>query len=124
MPSSRQQFGTRAEQQAADFLLAKGMTIIDRHVTSRYGEIDLLMLDSSANLTTGRGTIVAVEVKARRNARFGRAIEAMTNNKLQKLADALHDVLEKRSWAHQDYRIDVVTIEPNGIKHLKGVGPE
>lgn len=116
MPSPRQKFGTLAEQQAADFLLLKGMTVIDRHVTSRYGEIDLLMQDGS--------TIVAVEVKARRNARFGRAIEAMTNNKLQKLADALHDVLEKRGWSHQDYRIDVVTIEPDGIAHLKGVGPE
>lgn len=116
MPSARQKFGTQAEQQAADFLLLKGMTIIDRHLTSRYGEIDLLMQDGD--------TIVAVEVKARRNQRYGRAIEAMTNNKLQKLADALYDVLEKRGWSQLPYRIDVVTIEPSGIAHIKGVGPE
>ena len=92
------------------------MTVIDRHATSRYGEIDLLMRDDE--------TIVAVEVKARRNRRYGRAIEAMTNTKLQKLADALHDILDKRGWSDQPYRIDVVTIEPEGINHLRGVGPE
>ena len=116
MPSPRQQFGTQAERKAADFLLTQGMTLIDRHVTSRYGEIDLLMRAGE--------TIVAVEVKARRNAKFGRAIEAMTNNKLQKIADTLHDILERRGWSQKQYRIDVVTIEPNGINHLKGVGPE
>lgn len=98
--------------------------MIDRHVTSRYGEIDLLMQDSSTRLTTGFDTIVAVEVKARRNAKFGRAIEALTNTKLQKIADALNDVLEKRGWSQRPYRIDVVTIEPGGIDHLKGVGPD
>ncbi len=116
MPSPKQRFGTAAEQQAADFLLAKGMTLIDRHVTSRYGELDLLMHDGD--------TIVAVEVKARRTSTYGRAIESLTQNKLQKLADALHDVLEKRGWSQQPYRIDVVTIEPSGIEHLAGVGPE
>lgn len=116
MPSPRQKFGTLAEQQAADFLLLKGMTLIDRHVTSRYGEIDLLMHDGD--------TVVAVEVKARRNQRYGRAVEAMTNSKLQKIADALHDVLENRGWSQMPYRIDVLTIEPSGIAHLMGVGPE
>lgn len=116
MPSPRQKFGTEAEQQAADFLIRKGMTVIDRHVTSRYGEIDLLMQDEK--------TIVAVEVKARRNVKFGRAVEAMTENKLQKLSDALHDVLEKRGLENMQYRIDVVTIEPEGVEYFMGVGPE
>lgn len=116
MPSLRQQFGTSAETQAADFLRAKGWTLLDRHVTSRYGEIDLLMQDGNV--------IVAVEVKARRTASRGRAIEAMTNSKLQKLADAFHDILAKRGWSRRPYRIDVITVEPSGIEHLSGVGPE
>lgn len=116
MPSPRQKFGTEAEQQAADFLMAKGMTMIDRHVTSRFGEIDLLMQDGSI--------IVAVEVKARRSATRGRAVESLTNTKLQRIADALHDCLERRGWSGQPYRIDIVTIEPSGIDHLQGVGPE
>lgn len=122
MPSSRQQHGTFAEQQAADFLLAKGYVLLERNVTSRYGELDLLMLDGSTRLTTGFDTIVAVEVKARTNARFGRAIESLTENKLQKLSDALHDILEQRGWSRRPYRIDVVTIEPSGFEHLKSIG--
>lgn len=116
MPSPRQRFGTAAEDQAALYLETSGYTLIDRHVTSRFGEVDILMKDGE--------TIVAVEVKARRNEKFGRAVEAMTNTKLQRLADALHDILEKRGWSLRDYRIDVVTIEPHGIEHLKGVGPD
>lgn len=116
MPSPRQKFGTQAEQQAADFLIAKRFTLIDRHVTSRFGELDLLMQDGQ--------TIVAVEVKARRSATHGLAVEALTNTKLQRIADALHDILEQRGWSRQMYRIDVVTIDPSGINHLQGVGPE
>ena len=115
MPSAKQQFGTWAEQQAEEFLLKKGYEIIDRHVTSRYGEIDILAQDSDV--------IVAVEVKARRNDKFGRAAEAVTNRKLQKLADTLNNELAKRNWLGRPTRIDVITIEPNGIDHLIGVGP-
>lgn len=95
---------------------AKGYTILDRHVTSRYGEIDILAQDGA--------TVVAVEVKARRNAKFGRAAESMTQKKLANIAAALHETLEKRGWQNRPYRIDVITVEPNGIEHLKSVGPE
>ncbi len=117
MPSERQIFGTEAEHRAADFLQRKGFVILDRHVTSRYGEIDILAQDGD--------TIVAVEVKSRRNkSKFGSAVESVTDLKLEKLEAALHDVLEKRGWQDRPIRIDVVTIEPQGIKHLVGVGSQ
>lgn len=116
MPSLRQAFGTQAENRVADFLVGMGFQLLDRHVTSRYGEIDLLMQDGE--------TIVAVEVKARRNQKFGRAIEGVTDIKLERLSNALHDILEKRGWQGRLIRIDVVTVEPEGVQHLVGVGPE
>ncbi len=122
MPSLRQHQGTSAEQQAAEFLLAKGFELIDRHVSSRYGEIDLLMRDGSTRLTAGGKTIVAVEVKARTSNSHGRAIESIGPSKMQKLSDAFHDILEQRGWSNQPYRIDVVTIEPSGVEHIESVG--
>lgn len=115
MPSARQRRGTEAEQRAADFLSERGMQILDRHVTSRFGEIDILALDGK--------TIVAVEVKARRNAKFGRAVESLTEAKITRIENTLHDVLNKRGWAERPYRIDLVTIESDGIQYLAGLGP-
>lgn len=115
MPSVRQRAGTIAEDQAAEYLVARGFQILDRHVTSRFGEIDVLALDGEI--------VVAVEVKARRNAKFGRAVESLTEAKLTRIANTLHEVLSERGWATRPYRIDLVTIEPAGIQHLIGIGP-
>lgn len=114
MPTRRQQFGTAAEDRAAHFLLAKGWQLLDRHVTSRYGEIDLLMLDGE--------TIVAVEVKARASQKFGRAIESVTPEKITRIVSALHEVMMSRHWEARSYRIDVVTIEKNLIQHIESIG--
>lgn len=113
MPSARQRYGSWAESVAEDFLRRKGYRILDRHVTSRYGELDILAEDN--------GTIVAVEVKARRNRKFGRAVEGVTEMKLARLTDAFDDILQRRSLTARPIRIDVVTVEPSGIEHLVGV---
>ncbi len=113
MPSPRQQRGFEAEDQAADFLLAKGWTILDRHVTSRYGEIDILAQDGEI--------IVAVEVKARQNKKFGTAAESVTQQKLQRLRDTLADILEKRGWSNRLHRIDVVAFDASKVSHLESV---
>lgn len=114
MPTRRQVFGTESERRAADFLRAKGFQTLDAHVTSRYGEIDLLMLDGP--------TVVAVEVKARRSRAYGAAVESLTDRKLQHIADTLYIVLQQRGWERRPFRIDVVTIEGQHIRHYPGVG--
>lgn len=114
MPSARQQYGTWAEDRAADFLVRRGWKIVDRHVTSRYGEIDILAHDDD--------TLVAVEVKARRNTKFGRAIESMTARKIARLTSALHDIMDKRGLKTPSIRIDLVTVEREGISHFLGIG--
>lgn len=116
MPSPRQRRGTEAEDRAADFLIEKGMQLIDRHVSSRYGEIDLLMRDGD--------TIVAVEVKARKSAAYGSAIEAVTSLKYQKIANTLYTVCEARGWVDPGIRIDVVTVDNGVIAHYRGVEVE
>lgn len=115
MPSARQRFGQAAEERAVEFLRRKNFIIHGQHLTSRFGEIDILAQDGQ--------TMVAVEVKARRTATFGRAIESLTPQKLERLAAALHDVLDRRGWSDRPIRIDLVTVEPQGLDHLLGIGP-
>lgn len=116
MPSVRQIRGHQAEDAAVSFLQQKGMAILDRHVTSRYGEIDILAEDGD--------TIVAVEVKYRQTSVFGTAAEAVTKSKVERLTATLEDLIIKRNWQGRPYRIDVVTIEPAGLRHIVGVANE
>lgn len=113
MPSSRQIRGHDAEHAAENFLLKKGLTIVDRHVTSRYGEIDILARDGE--------TLVAVEVKFRSNEAMGRAIESMTSQKIERVHSALEDYCDIHEISGTPIRIDLVTIDGETIEYFPGV---
>ena len=72
--------GALAEETAAEFLKARGLRLLERNYSCRFGEIDLIMRD-------GR-TLVFVEVRYRRNKSFGGAIESITAAKREKLLRA------------------------------------
>ncbi len=113
MPSPTQRRGGLAEDQAVLFLQTRGYIILGRHLTGRYGEIDILAMD--------RGVIVAVEVKYRRTDRFGSASEAMTEKKIQRLVATLQEELVRRRCEHAPYRIDLIAIDGNRITHITHV---
>ncbi len=69
--------GTMAEDTAARFLAARGLKLIERNYRCRFGEIDLVMSDG--------GVLVFVEVRFRRSAAFGGAIESITRSKRERL---------------------------------------
>lgn len=69
--------GAWAEAVAQRYLLAKGYELIGQNRRTPYGEIDLWMKQGQI--------YVAVEVKQRRNARFGTPLEALTPQKYQRI---------------------------------------
>lgn len=100
---------------AADFLAAKGMTILDRQWRHPLGEIDLV-----AQLGD---ELVFVEVKTRHHERFGTPEAAVTPSKLQRLQALAEAYVVSRHWSGK-YRIDVIGIlagTPPKIRHLAGV---
>lgn len=111
-PSTREQ-GTQAEARAADFLSAAGLVIRERQFAGRYGEIDLIAQDGNET--------VFVEVKMRRTARFGTALEAVTRSKLARLQKTAAHWLRMHHREHLPYRIDVVAIDGDLLEWLKGV---
>src|SRR5690349_17682069 len=113
MPSPRQRRGTAAENRAADFLQRKKFEIIGRHITSRFGEIDILARDEQ--------TVVAVEVKYRSTDAMGKAIEGVTAEKLEKIHAALEDYCAREKIKAEKIRIDLVTIDGENIEHIIGV---
>lgn len=112
-----QRVGRDGEDFAAAYVEQLGWRVLSRNWRCRDGEIDLIAAD-------GR-TIVIIEVKARTSAKYGRAIEAVTAEKLSRLRG-----LGAR-WAHEHdaravaLRIDVIGLERHGdqwtIDHRRGV---
>jgi putative endonuclease len=101
------QRGENAEQQACDFLISQNLTLIERNFRCYYGEIDLIMKDEK--------TLVFVEVRYRKNAKFGSALESVTRSKQQKLISAAEIYLNMlQNDELMPMRFDVVGILGEG----------
>jgi putative endonuclease len=96
--------GARAEQLALNFLISRGLTLVCQNYRCRLGEIDLIMQD--------RSTLVFVEVRYRRQSRFGGAAGSVSVHKQRKLtATALHYLGCVEQTISLPCRFDVVTFE-------------
>jgi len=91
----------------------KGYRILARNYRVRGGELDIV---------AGKGnTLIFVEVKYRKTARFGKADEFVDERKQKKLKLAAKFYMaEKRlNPEHQNYRFDVVAIDRFRLRHIK-----
>lgn len=101
MSTNKQTFGARGEKIAAWYLAKKGYLILNRHYTSRFGEIDLVAKDGEQ--------LVFVEVKTRHNHDCGLPEDSVNRTKLKKLKKAIYAYLSQNPT--ENYRLDVVAIE-------------
>jgi putative endonuclease len=81
------QFG---ESWAIGYLTRLGYRILQRNVRYRVGEIDIVAMDGDE--------MVFVEVKARRNERFGVPQAAITRQRFEHLADAVAEYFGETIW--------------------------
>jgi len=97
--------GQQAELQACRFLQQHGLELIDKNYHCRQGEIDLIMKHQD--------TLVFIEVRYRKNNRFGGAKESVTSNKQHKIrTTALHYMQALTS--EPNARFDVIAITGEG----------
>ena len=101
-PWWRRWFGTRSERAAARFLRGVGLRVIDRNVTTPYGEVDLVALHD--------GCVVFVEVRSTGEDDTSRPAESVDLTKQRKLTDAALDYLRRRDLLAYPARFDVVAI--------------
>lgn len=95
--------GKDAETLACDYLKAQGMALLERNYRSRFGEIDLIMDD--------RDCLIFVEVRYRRQARYGSGAESVDARKQARIvACARHYLLCHPRAAERPCRFDVVAI--------------
>ena len=98
--------GEQAEQHACDFLIAQGLTLIARNFRCVHGELDLIMNDGE--------TLVIVEVRYRKNAKFGSALESVNYSKQAKISATTEFYLNTLSGDMPRMRFDVVGILGDG----------
>lgn len=106
-PRERVRRGRAAEDAAAELLRQRGYQILLRNYRTHRGEIDIIARDG--------GTIVFVEVKARRSG-WTRSLEAVDFRKRRRLVRAALEFAATRRLAGVTLRFDVVsvTLGPDG----------
>ncbi|MBT3812716.1 MAG: YraN family protein [Gammaproteobacteria bacterium] len=98
---SATQRGKQYEDLALDFLLDQGLQLVTRNYRCRWGELDLLMQEHN--------TLIIVEVRYRKNARYGSAVESITANKRARIVAATkHYIMTYK--INQSIRFDVLAI--------------
>ncbi len=96
--------GDTFERRAGRYLQRAGLAPVARNFSTRFGELDLVMRDGD--------TLVFVEVRYRRNTRFGGAAASVTTRKRERLIRAANGFLAAHpQYADADCRFDVVTFE-------------
>jgi len=99
--------GREAENRAWEYLQSRGLRLLQRNYRSRRGEIDLILQDHDS--------LVFVEVRYRRESRFGTGAESVDRRKQSKLiACAQYYMQTNPEIARQPCRFDVVSVGGSG----------
>jgi len=102
--------GQYAELLACQFLQKHKLKLVTKNYHCRRGAIDLIMQDQQ--------TLVFIEVRYRKNARFGSALESVNHAKQAKILITAEHFLLQNTQAFSAYRFDVIAITPTqDIKH-------
>jgi putative endonuclease len=101
--------GNVAERIACQYLEAQGLVLRERNYRYRGGEIDLIMQT--------RNQLIFVEVRYRKDDRYGSAAESVTPAKQARLISAAKHYLQ-RNTAELACRFDVVAISGNRGEHV------
>ena len=103
MLNNNQKFGEKSESIAAGYLEKKmGYKILEKNFRTKIGEIDIIAKDG--------GTLVFVEVKARRSLFYGNPKYAVTSRKQKKISMAALYYLKTKKLSNAKARFDVVAI--------------
>ena len=103
MLKTNQNLGKEGEGLADQFLSGRGYHILSRNFRTRFGEIDIIAADGP--------TICFIEVKARRQARYGAPEEAVQRQKQRHMVKAAIYYLKSNHLLDAPSRFDVVSVE-------------
>lgn len=108
------EFGSRGEDLAVEYIRRKGYVILDRNWRSGHKEIDIIARHED--------TVIFIEVKTRRSSQYGRPEDAVSRQKMHMLVSAA-DAYLRFNRIDLDVRFDVIAItgsnEHPNIRHYE-----
>lgn len=115
-PSPTQSFGSLSENRAALWLQGQGLIVLERNLSCRAGEIDLVARDGSV--------LVFVEVRYRGSQSHGGAAASVNRRKQQRLLRAARYFLPGLTRRHfagraPACRFDVVCLGRDGLQWIR-----
>ena len=100
MENTREQ-GTKGENLAVHFLLAKGYSVLEQNYRSGRSEIDII---------ARKGDImVFVEVKTRKNNKYGYPEAFLSEAQKERIHYAAEDYMTQKEW-HGNFSFDIIAI--------------
>jgi len=110
---NRKEIGSKYERLTAKYLQKKGFKILDVNYRNMIGEIDIICRDSNS--------IIFVEVKARKNNKYGLPRESVTWHKKDKIRKTSLIYIKNNKLYDLQYRYDVVEIfiHDKKINHIE-----
>ena len=107
--------GNRYEELAASYLEAEGYQILAKNVTFRWGEIDLVAIQSQI--------LVFVEVRERAQCSWLKPEETLSFSKQQRLNKAIQSYLSRYRGRATQVRVDLIGFDGEQIRHFKDFFP-
>ena len=115
MSAATQAFGEVGERVAERWLTRHGWRVLQRRFRNGHRDIDLIVERDS--------TIAFVEVKARRDERFGGPLEAVNWRKQRELARSAMVWIDRHGRPAESYRFDVIGVIVEGsrvrVRHVQ-----
>ena len=106
----RRETGQAGEQRAVDYLKQQGYKIVARNWRTARGELDIVA-------SAGK-ELVFVEVRRLESPNYGLPEESVGARKQRQLAQLATAYLQQARY-EGDWRIDVIAIDPDGLRHIK-----
>ncbi len=112
------ELGKKGEKIAAEYLNKNGYKILEMNYRCKLGEIDII--------ANKKNTYVFVEVKTRRNLRFGYPAEAINVKKRQHMLRTAQYYIQIFHLTNRNFRFDAIEIyfsdtEPPKINHIQNI---
>ena len=108
------EFGKEGEEEAAAYLIDKGYSIRHRNLHCGKKELDIVAVY--------RNELIVIEVKTRKNTRFGNPEDAVTDKKIRRIIASTDAYLRKFS-VDLPVRFDIITLvgekTPFTIEHIE-----
>ena len=102
--------GDIGEQRAVEYLQSQGFTMVDRNVSSRFGEIDIIVMKDEV--------LHFVEVKS--SYCYEIAVQNITPTKMRKFLRTV-DVYMKKHQLDLTYSIDAVIVTPDEVTLIENI---